>query len=184
MVDAPRQARERQTATFPTKKRRAPASTRQNGPFSSMLFLVPLKKMTKRCETPRITRTDKTSFFVIAVDAPRRARGRQTATFVPRKRRATAFVFQNPLYVILWFVSVRSHSSALAQLPKIPKKERAKSSSRCAPLRAWDLGKDGTLGFVCVIVPRVRARRVACTQRHLACLLAARSACSLRKTHA
>ena len=31
--DAPRRARRRDTATFSSKKRRAPASTRQNGPF-------------------------------------------------------------------------------------------------------------------------------------------------------
>jgi len=62
-VDAPRRALGRDIATFSSKKRRAPASTRQNRPFSSILFLVPLKKMTKRCETSRTTRSDTTSFL-------------------------------------------------------------------------------------------------------------------------
>ena len=66
----------------------------KTGHFQHFL-LVPLKKMTKRCKTSRIPRTDTTSFFVIAADAPRQARGRDTATFSSKKRRAPASTRQN-----------------------------------------------------------------------------------------
>ena len=47
---------------FVPEETRSGVSRRQNGPFPAFFSSAALKKMTKRCETSRIARTDTTSF--------------------------------------------------------------------------------------------------------------------------